>query len=253
MLRVLRVSGTEVAVLENLEAEGITDVRSLKRYLEPRCSATRFRQRLVKDQVGTLDDAELLSARLTLQLILVPFTSASRQEVDELLSAAKDGWSGQAEQILQRPQDPNVTSDDAGHMPLHLAAQGGHLEVARLLLEGGARKDLLSRVAPLDAPMHLAALCNRAEIIQELLEWGDIPDRLNGLRMTALHISAEHGHLPVARCLIRGLADVNRVFAGYATPYSLAKEGWHIDMQQLLVQAGADRNLHLTLNPDDDD
>ena len=30
------------------------------------------------------------------------------------------------------------------------------------------------------------------------------------------------------------------------------EEGWQIDMQQLLVQAGADRNLHLTLNPDSD-
>ena len=90
-------------------------------YLEPRCSATRFRQRLVKDQVGTLDDAELLSAPLTLQLILVPFASAGRQEVDELLSAAKHGWSAQAEQILQRPQDPNLTSDEAGSLDLVVA------------------------------------------------------------------------------------------------------------------------------------
>ena len=67
-------------------------------------------------------------------------------------------------------------------MPLHLAAQGGHLEVTRLLLEAGAHKHLLSRVAYLDAPIHLAALCNQPEIVRALLEHGDMPDRLNGAR-----------------------------------------------------------------------
>ncbi|CAE7674580.1 ANK2, partial [Symbiodinium microadriaticum] len=220
-------------------------------YLEPRCSATRFRQRLVKDGSCTLEDSLQLSGPLTLQLILLPFISAARQEVDDLLSAARTGSSAEAELILSRPQDPNLTSDESGLMPLHLAAQGGHPQVVRLLLEAGAHKHLLSRVAYLDAPIHVAALCNRTEVIRELLDHGDDVDRLNGARMTALHVAAEHGSLAVARLLIQAMADPNRVFAGYATPYSLAKEGWHSDIQQLLLQAGADRNLHLALNPDD--
>ena len=44
--------------------------------------------------------------------------------------------------------------------------------------------------------------------------------------MTALHVAAEHGSLAVARLLIQAMADPNRVFAGYATPYSLAKDAW---------------------------
>ena len=50
--------------------------------------------------------------------------------------------------------------------------------------------------------------------------------RPNTRGMTALHISAEHGNLHVARLLIRAQADVNCIFAGYATPYSLAKDAW---------------------------
>ena len=44
------------------------------------------------------------------------------------------------ENLLQRPRTPNVTDAD-GKRLVHHAAENGHMESMRLLLEAGATKD----------------------------------------------------------------------------------------------------------------
>ena len=54
--------------------------------------------------------------------------------MEELLSSCAENCAAQIEKLLQSPLDPNGPG-------LSIAAENGHLEVARLLLEAGADKD----------------------------------------------------------------------------------------------------------------
>ena len=55
--------------------------------------------------------------------------------------------SWQVESILQLPQDPNLLHSD-GSRALILASEHGHVEIARLLLEAGADKDISDKGEP---------------------------------------------------------------------------------------------------------
>ncbi|KAM0858316.1 hypothetical protein ACQ4PT_047902 [Festuca glaucescens] len=65
--------------------------------------------------------------------------------------------------------------DDKGSTPLHLAAEEGHYEAARLLLSKGVRAD------PIDhrgTPLHLAAAKDHDQVVKVLLEHGADPNRV---------------------------------------------------------------------------
>ena len=59
---------------------------------------------------------------------------------------------------------------------------------------------------------------------------------------TALHFSAEKGHVDVAKVLLRNGADVNAVQVVKRTALHLASENGHVDVAKLLIQNGADVN-----------
>ncbi len=90
----------------------------------------------------------------------------------------------------------NVTGD-GGWTPLHLAAQHGHLEVARLLLDHGANVHLRSVNRLENQALHAAATGGHTALVRLLLERGA---RVNARRQggwTALHQAAQLGDLAV--------------------------------------------------------
>ncbi|CAE7911679.1 ANKRD50, partial [Symbiodinium necroappetens] len=145
MLRIRSVSGEVLVTIElqsfldALTAE-ISPVRALKQHLHGFCGQPRFKQRLLVlgDDIllSDTDDEHILKPG-DVQLVVVNFRSTSALQVEELRGAAGSGQTSVVETILQRPQDPDL-GDPA---PLFITSAGGHLEVARLLLEAKADKD----------------------------------------------------------------------------------------------------------------
>ena len=79
------------------------------------------------------------------QVVLLSFCHASEDEVQALLDASGSGRAAEVESILQRPLEPDLECFDhprwpGGATPLYIAAEHGHLQVARLLLEANAAK-----------------------------------------------------------------------------------------------------------------
>ena len=89
-----------------------------------------------------------------------------------------------------------------GRTPLHMACEGGHLDVVRILVsEHGC--DIMARDSDGDTPLHIAALAGREEVVKELItEFGCTPHIKGKYGNTPLHNACGGGHLDVVRILV---------------------------------------------------
>ncbi|KAH9753590.1 Phytochrome-interacting ankyrin-repeat protein 2 [Citrus sinensis] len=92
----------------------------------------------------------------------------------------------EVKQLLDEGMDVNVAAwgpKSKGVTPLHLAAQGGHLEVMDVLLERGADIDARTKGACGWTPLHTAAKERKKEAVRFLIENGAfLPDDINDSR-----------------------------------------------------------------------
>lgn len=146
----------------------------------------------------------------------------------------------------QATLEPSAISNDL--IPLSLACQYGHLEVARLLLQHGAK--VLPNSEGL-YPQHLAARSGHHEICQLLIDKGgasgggkDRADKYNA--WTPLHHSCVGGtdrHFECAKVLVKAGVDVNAVdeYGKSAGFYA----GWYgqIACLSFLIASGAKLEL----------
>ena len=95
---------------------------------------------------------------------------------------------------------------------MYIAAQNGHLDVARLLLGRGAHPN--------------AAITDGA---------------------TPLYIAAQNGHLEVARLLLDRGANTNAATTDGATPLHIAAQSGHLDIVKQLVIQGTDRTARTNI------
>ncbi|XP_064991381.1 probable E3 ubiquitin-protein ligase XBOS33 [Musa acuminata AAA Group] len=123
-----------------------------------------------------------------------------------LMTAARDGDVEEARMLLEmRPGLAKYSTFGGLSSPLHVAASGGHSEIAMMLLEYGA--DVNSRNIYGRTPLMEA--CNNGywEVVQTLLLYKCNVSRaeyLNG--WTALHFAAQGGHIPCIRLLAADFA-----------------------------------------------
>ena len=137
--------------------------------------------------------------------------------------AGQNGHSHIVQLLLEAGTDVNIADDDYdeddvddiyGHdyeyyynsrTALHLAAENGHYNVVKLLLEAGANKNAAVRGG--STALHLAALMGHPEVVELLLEAGAHKDAADGGGRTALHDAAENGRLEVVKLLLEAGAD----------------------------------------------
>ena len=93
---------------------------------------------------------------LTVAVLAVALlTGAVAPDDRALLEATKRGDVAAVKSLLRDGADPNVAQGD-GLTSLHLAAQEGQLEIAKLLLEAGAKVEAKTRIGDY-TPLHLAS------------------------------------------------------------------------------------------------
>ncbi|KAL4458684.1 hypothetical protein ABPG75_013549 [Micractinium tetrahymenae] len=135
------------------------------------------------------------------------------------------------EQAASRAAQPNPLNlpDLLGNTPLHLAAEGSHLEAARLLIQAGASLDMQNR-----DPSKYAA--GNWSVRTKDLEFA-IP--VPSLHQTPLHIAAEAGDLEMMQLLVQAGALLDLRDASGSTPLHLALEAQDERALALLLRAGA--------------
>jgi hypothetical protein len=148
-----------------------------------------------------------------------------------LLLAAQKGNLGEIRQRLDAGDQVDLT-DGRGMTPLHLAALGGHIEAASLLIDHGA--DPNARAAVLMTPLHFAAMLGRSEMAGLLTRRGARTDVRNTIGNTPLHLAADD---KVVNVLVTAGADIHAKNNEGATPLHTARQG---SVARTLLDRGAD-------------
>ena len=162
----------------------------------------------------------------------------------DLHEAARAGDAAAVRAILEKDPYRIGKRQDDKLTPLHLAAAGGHAEVADLLLGASANPNVRDWVG--STPLHAAAQGGHAGITKALLQHGAWPAPFNQAGDTPLHLAARGGRLEAARLLLDAGADPNAKGACGGTPLHAAAEAGQLEAAQLLVARGALANARST-------
>ena len=155
-----------------------------------------------------------------------------------LMIAASFGHPRVVRVLLNNGADLSMVNDDGG-TALHGSAEGGYLEVTKLLVKAGA--DLDARISPgRCTPLYMAAKGGHSEVAGVLVDAGADPNtrRLGGA--TPLYKAAEYGHAAATKVLIRAKANplLARSDASGVTllPLDVAAMKGHFEVVYELIQ-----------------
>ncbi|KAM9855952.1 ankyrin repeat and SAM domain-containing protein 1A isoform 3-T3 [Aulostomus maculatus] len=139
------------------------------------------------------------------------------------------------------PFDPYINAkNNDNETPLHCAAQYGHSQVVRLLLE--ELTDPTMRNNKFETPLDLAALYGRLEVVKLLLSAHPNLLSCNTKKHTPLHLASRNGHLPVVEVLLGAGMDINYETEKGSALHEAALFG-KTDVVQKLLSAGIDVNI----------
>ncbi len=175
-------------------------------------------------------------------LVLTLVLSAHVVVDSELADAAERGDAETVQTLIRAGADVNA-AQNGGMTALHWAAQGGHPQMARMLLVAGAFPDAATRNGGY-TPLHLAARAGHDALIGVLLEGGADPGATNSLGTTPLHFAASSGLVEGIRLLSQAGAEVDaREGASDQTPLVFAAAAGEAGAVRALLEAGADPSL----------
>ncbi|KFY24409.1 hypothetical protein V493_05248 [Pseudogymnoascus sp. VKM F-4281 (FW-2241)] len=125
-----------------------------------------------------------------------------------------------------------------GQTALHYAAEQGHEEIVRLLLENGAGMKVKNRYG--ERALHCAARQGQKTVVQLLLEKGADTDLKSGVGETALHYAAYCGDRELVGLLLQKGADtMAKNFSGETVLHYAALGGFEA-VVGLLLEKGVD-------------
>ena len=152
------------------------------------------------------------------------------------------------------PKDVNSRSFDDASVPLHLALDNRHVDLAQMLIERGT--DVSAQRENRSTALHLASWNGHVDLARMIVERGANVSAPEKDGWTSLHLASWNGHVDLARMLIEHGADVSAQKEDGSTALHLALQSGHVDLARMLVEHGAgvsartrdrSRALHLAL------
>jgi ankyrin repeat protein len=126
--------------------------------------------------------------------------------------------------------------------PLHVAAEFGSVEIARMLIDAGAKLNVQDTWGS-KTPLHLAVHQGRAKIAQMLIDAGADKDVQDKWDHTALQWAVSNGEIEIAQMLIDVGANVNMQDEDGWTSLHWAVSNGNIEITKILIDAGARKDI----------
>jgi ankyrin repeat protein len=117
-----------------------------------------------------------------------------------------------------------------GFTALHLASFFGKPEIARLLLDAGARVDTYTTNDFANQPLHAAAAGRHIEICRLLLAAGADVNATQHGGFTPLHEAAQHGDVEMVELFVSAGADPTIAVEDGGRPADIAEKAGHHDV-----------------------
>lgn len=165
-------------------------------------------------------------------------------EATPLQVACGNGCFETVSMLLGLGANIEFTGDQSYGTPaLHLAAQGGHLEVVRLLLEH--RADVGIRDWRGHTPLYTAVAESQCSVVKLLLEHhADIECRAVTLCTSSFYLACCRGDLDIVKLMIdSGRVHIDGCHRDLYSPLMAACAGGWTDVVKLLLDQGADINM----------
>ena len=125
----------------------------------------------------------------------------------------------------------------SGATPLWAASLGGHTEVVKILIEGGANVN--HGTTTKSSPLRAASFHNRLEVIKYLIANGADLDAPNIAGQSPLMIAALRNHRDSVELLAKKGADINLGSTKGLTPLHAVCVKGYLDIVKLLISLGA--------------
>ena len=141
--------------------------------------------------------------------------------------------------LLDEGAAVNAAQGD-GMTGLHWAARNGDVEMARLLIEGEADLDVVTRIGD-HTPLHVASAAGSAPVVSALVEAGADANATTTTGATPLHFAAASGSGEAVAALLDHGAQVDAREPQWGqTPLMFAAAAGRVDAIGVLLDAGAD-------------
>ncbi len=150
--------------------------------------------------------------------------------VTSLHIAAQNGHVEIVKALLEKNANVNLVNSK-GLSALSLAADNGHVAIVKALLEKNAAVNTSSGYSPL----LMAAQNGHLEIVKALLEKNaNVNDSIKGL--TPLYVAAKNGYSEIVKALLKKNANVNLTNLKCKSPLWIAAENGHLDIVKILLE-----------------
>ena len=156
-----------------------------------------------------------------------------------LHEAAEQGHCDVVKLLLDKGAYPNIIDEKFGRTPLHFAAKDNLMDVAKVLIDNGADPNLKDGYLEM-TPLHLAVIYFHEHMVKTLLDRGADPNKRCANGETPLYLAAILGSDHIFKVLFDGGTNLEE--AGTFTPLFYAVHGGQKEVAQSLLDAGEDPN-----------
>lgn len=159
-----------------------------------------------------------------------------------LIEASHAGFKAMVKLLLERGADVNAQGEGLKRTALHAAIYQGHINIVRILLDGGADVEIFDEEER--TTLQGASSCGNHEIASMLIDADADVNHRGGKGGSALHIASRGGKIGIIKLLFERGANANIPDANGSTALYTAACGGEDGAIRLLIENGAKVNTH---------